>query len=613
MYCKKCGHQSKENVTSCTECGGPIEASASADMASERPGAVSRKKLAIISVIAAVIVGGLFLLMNLGGPGGIPQDLDEQSFTYSQNRGAYAVADSIDLREGDIAVARIDGTYIWASELGYKLWLAEQNLIMEHMNMFPNDQTLDYGREFRNGLTFGEVVIREAAIHAAATLLFEAEAERLGVGLTDDDRSEIQRNIIEGWEGDLTPLHDVGITTSQQLTNVLEGIQVRDNVLLAMLDGLDRLQIFDKAVALGALTAAQHILIAFDSFDTEEQAFELAEALHERILAGEDFERLMLEYSDDQDPEMPPDTYTFTPGSMVPEFEQGARELEIGEVSVPIRSFFGYHIIRRAEPDPDPFSLFGNMDGALSDAFAEGFTNDAREKIEFLHIPSWDEINQILDDILANYEPEPVELPPLPPNDFLAANDDWIMVFGGERIPTTDFALMSVLTQQPINSLTKHGLLQELLVFLVLMEMGERYGVGFTQSELEENDGIASLTREMMEQNMRVSLDFVDDRRLGEFLGLFGHVGHRLIDLLVDFSPDEAEFRESLERHIEWLIEVDTGYDGIPPDLDLAEIESEFRENFIWLRSVEIFFEMLETWVSEADYELNHELFDAID
>ena len=286
-------------------------------------------------------------------------------------------------RNFDWTIARIDGTNIRVSDVGHALWLAEQDLTDEYFNMFPDEFFVDYDRIFRDNLTFGDVLRQEAAINVAVSKLLVAEAERLGVALTDEDRREIQRDIVEQWGTDLSPLHGMGIRTRQQLINAIEWDRYRGNVLHAKLGDIDDTEKLNLALELDLLWAAQHILVGFDGRESEEEAWELAQALHARALAGEDFEQLMLEYSDDQHPEMPPDLYTFTSGAMVPEFEQGTRELAIGEMSEPVRSMWGYHIILRAEPNPDPFTWMGDVDGALGEVLFEQFYVDARARITF--------------------------------------------------------------------------------------------------------------------------------------------------------------------------------------------------------------------------------------
>ena len=45
--------------------------------------------------------------------------------------------------------------------------------------------------------------------------------------------------------------------------------------------------------------------------------------------------------------ESSPDGYVFTEGEMVDEFYQGTKALEVGGVSDPIKSSYGWHIIQR--------------------------------------------------------------------------------------------------------------------------------------------------------------------------------------------------------------------------------------------------------------------------
>ena len=99
---------------------------------------------------------------------------------------------------------------------------------------------------------------------------------------------------------------------------------------------------------------------AFENFeeympeDLTHEAEAKALEILERARAGEDFHTLMHTYS--QDPlglAMYPDGYTFFEGMMVPEFYEGTKALEIGEISDLVPTGFGFHIIKRIEPDPE--------------------------------------------------------------------------------------------------------------------------------------------------------------------------------------------------------------------------------------------------------------------
>lgn len=86
---------------------------------------------------------------------------------------------------------------------------------------------------------------------------------------------------------------------------------------------------------------ARHILV-------EDEA--LAKELVEKLKAGEDFAKLAKENSvDTGTAEKGGELGWFTVGKMVPEFNDAAYALEIDEISEPVKSDYGYHIIQVSE------------------------------------------------------------------------------------------------------------------------------------------------------------------------------------------------------------------------------------------------------------------------
>jgi peptidyl-prolyl cis-trans isomerase C len=86
--------------------------------------------------------------------------------------------------------------------------------------------------------------------------------------------------------------------------------------------------------------SARHILV-----DSLEQAQEVKS----KIDNGMNFEMAALQYSSCPSKEQGGNLGSFTRGRMVPEFEQAAFELAVGEVSEPVQTQFGYHIIKVEE------------------------------------------------------------------------------------------------------------------------------------------------------------------------------------------------------------------------------------------------------------------------
>ena len=92
--------------------------------------------------------------------------------------------------------------------------------------------------------------------------------------------------------------------------------------------------------------AVRHILIKVASKDKEAEVLEQVKALQKRA-ETEDFGELAAEFS--QDPgskEKKGDLGYFGRGHMVPEFEKVAFSAKIGEVSQPVKTKFGYHLIK---------------------------------------------------------------------------------------------------------------------------------------------------------------------------------------------------------------------------------------------------------------------------
>lgn len=82
---------------------------------------------------------------------------------------------------------------------------------------------------------------------------------------------------------------------------------------------------------------ASHILV-----DTEEAANEALEALK----TAESFEEVAKKFSSCPSAENGGDLGDFTRGKMVPEFETAAFNLNVDEVSAPVQTQFGFHIIK---------------------------------------------------------------------------------------------------------------------------------------------------------------------------------------------------------------------------------------------------------------------------
>lgn len=94
-------------------------------------------------------------------------------------------------------------------------------------------------------------------------------------------------------------------------------------------------------------TKARHILIKPSEIMTDNQARELIVKLRARSLAGEDFGELARQYSEDIGSAQEGGELGWTsPGQMVPEFESAMDNTSVDKISDPVRTQFGWHIVK---------------------------------------------------------------------------------------------------------------------------------------------------------------------------------------------------------------------------------------------------------------------------
>jgi peptidyl-prolyl cis-trans isomerase C len=100
---------------------------------------------------------------------------------------------------------------------------------------------------------------------------------------------------------------------------------------------------------------ARHILVA-----TEEEA----KKVKERLKNGEDFATVAKEVSKDSGTEGG-DLGFFTRGQMLKPFEDAAFALEVGQISDPVQTQFGWHIIKVEEKRDQPLPTFDQVKDAI--------------------------------------------------------------------------------------------------------------------------------------------------------------------------------------------------------------------------------------------------------
>ena len=107
------------------------------------------------------------------------------------------------------------------------------------------------------------------------------------------------------------------------------------------------------------MLSASHLLKMAKTDEEFEKALEDVKVLRERLLKGEDFTELVRAESDDKGNDG--NLGTFGKGRMVPEFEKAAYALETGELSEPVRTQFGWHLIQLHEKIPSKVTEFNDI------------------------------------------------------------------------------------------------------------------------------------------------------------------------------------------------------------------------------------------------------------
>jgi peptidyl-prolyl cis-trans isomerase D len=168
-----------------------------------------------------------------------------------------------------------------------------------------------------------------------------------------------------------------------------------DKVLLTDADVEARYAEKLKALESNEQRRASHILINIDDKTKEADALAKIKGLEKRIQAGENFGALAKEFSQDQGSATNNGDLGFAgKGMFVPEFEKSLYTLKVNEVSAPVKTQFGYHIIKLLEvqksPVPTMAELRPSLEAEVRTAKSEELYAEAVEKMDALAYESSD-------------------------------------------------------------------------------------------------------------------------------------------------------------------------------------------------------------------------------
>jgi len=353
-----------------------------------------------ISVLVIVLFVASWFVSRNATP---PNPWDDQFGDVPTFEGApYSSIPILSTVDGSTTVATVNGLNITAGDVHIRLNQAENMLqwdIIEELGTFD----IDYNASFR-GTTVGAVIRAEAVHMAAEDILRQHYALENNISLSPEDvaNSQLELQQIEAMWGGAENFYNIiraeGFTGTEHFLNLVQSEALINRVIDTILGN-------------------PNLFAQFEEFlPVEVDPTELANELLLRAHAGEDFDMLIREYGQDPGMMTSPNGYTFTEGVMVDVFYEATKTLAIGEISDLVPSFFGYHIIKRIEPDPnnvmmpgggfrvatDDDDLFGAKHILIS--FDSGFGTEPRlmailagfnymlDNAEIIHLPELENI-----------------------------------------------------------------------------------------------------------------------------------------------------------------------------------------------------------------------------
>lgn len=232
---------------------------------------------------------------------------------------------------------------------------------VDESGKFPIDQYRDYAeRNFGSQHAFEEV-IREDLRRTKLIRVWNASIAVSDLEARDATLAELEQVQIAFVTLDAAPITEDAEISDTQIKAYLAK---NKKTVRALYD--ERLAQYNKPEQV----RARHILLRQTSGATPEELATLKqkiEAIRERITKGEDFATVATAVSEDPgSKQQGGDLGFFTQEQMVPEFAKAAFSLTVGEVSQPVATNFGYHLIRVEEKIPASVQLFEEVQNELA-------------------------------------------------------------------------------------------------------------------------------------------------------------------------------------------------------------------------------------------------------
>jgi len=235
------------------------------------------------------------------------------------------------------AIALLGDTEVPRSEFDALMKRAEQSYKAQKRD-FPKNGTPEY-QDLRT----------RAVSFLVQRYQFRSEAEELGVEVSDEDAekelAKIKKDSFEGSDEKFKEaLKREGLTEEQALAELYDRIlqerlyeKVTEDIAISDKEVTDYYEKNKQQFSTPASRSVAHIIVKTKA---------KADELRAEIEGGADFAALAKANSTDKSSAKKGGKIPVTKGSTVPAFDKIAFELETGEVSAPVKTQFGWHIIK---------------------------------------------------------------------------------------------------------------------------------------------------------------------------------------------------------------------------------------------------------------------------
>ncbi len=301
---------------------------------------------------------------NTGWSGVAGLILDQSILLNDARNMGLAVSDS-ELRDFVIANRTMaDGTFLdedqW-SDTVYRSWGMQVGSFEEYIrnNWLMTDK-------FRQLLMSAAYVSEEDIVERFSENNRKVELEMMVLN-TYDVRNEIDMGDDAKVEAFYNKNKDKFVTGDQRkiqfvvfpVNDYLKDQQVSDEAIRNYYDqNIERYRIQEEV-------QARHVLIKTDKH-SDEEALALINKVKAEIDGGLDFAEAATKYSEDDGTKARGgDLGKFQRGRMVPPFDQAAFSMEVGQISEPIKTQFGYHIIKKEDHTQERLRTFDEVKAAI--------------------------------------------------------------------------------------------------------------------------------------------------------------------------------------------------------------------------------------------------------